>query len=369
MNALLRSLGHAVGPVCLVAALGLPGCGDDKKPPVVDTDAGTETGPQKPVLDRKLAAAVKAAESAQASSGAKGGGDGPPESGFFGPGLADKAQAPGAPPKVEVIGNGGAPRFQLVPAPADEQRVTVSITQKTHQGGGLQIEYGLSLKLDKPKDDKDKKDDKKADAPKGWRVAGKIASVGFPPGIPRELSDKLGKLKGVELRYAWSPATGVTDVSYGLPKDFDPALVDAVLRSLADAVAVAVPPVPQDPLGLGAYWMVTDRTVSFGLEVVRYRVYKVEKIDKDGASLSLDVREYATKEDADLGGQKMTLLQFQGPGKGKLDWTPSAFVAPHAELTQRTALAGTVPGGQQGSQQGSFQADVVARFTADEKKK
>ena len=61
----------------------------------------------------------------------------------------------------------------------------------------------------------------------------------------------------------------------------------------------------------------------------------------------------------------MTLLQFQGPERASSTGAP-AFVAPRGELTQRTALAGTVSGGQQGS----FQADVVASFAAaDEKKK
>src|SRR5262249_49780744 len=159
---------------------------EEKKPQNVDADAG-EQGPQKPVLDGKLAAAVKAAESAQASSGSKAGADGPPESGVFGPGFADKAHAPGAPPKVELGSNGSEPRFQLAPAPTDEQKVTASVTRRSQ--GSVQVEFGLVLKVDKPKDDK-AKDDKTADAPKGFRVVGKIATIATPPQMPRDLSDK-----------------------------------------------------------------------------------------------------------------------------------------------------------------------------------
>jgi hypothetical protein len=356
MNATLRTLASSAGIAAVLLALG--GCGEDKKPQNDEADAG-EQGPPKPVVDKKLAAAVKAAESAQAAGK---GTDGPPESGVFGPGLADKAFAPGAPPKLEVVTAGAEPRFKLVPAPAEEQKVTATITRRT-QGGALQVEYGLALKIDKGKDDK--KDDKKADAPKGWRVLGKVASIGMPPQIPRELGDKLGKLKGTELRYTIGPSGGLSDVALSLPKDADASLADSVLNSLVDSLAAAIPPVPADPVGAGGYWMVTDRTTSFGVQLIRYRVYKVEKIDKDGASLSLDVREYAAKEDVDLAGQKLTLAQFQATGKGKVDWVATSLLS-RGETSQRTALMGTVPGGQQGG----IQAEVLARFTAgaDDKK-
>jgi hypothetical protein len=358
MNATFRTLVSSAG---IAAVLALGGCGEDKKPQNVDADAGDQ-GPPKPVVDKKLAAAVKAAESAQAAS--KAGTDGPPENGVFGPGLADKTFPPGTPPKVDLVTPGAEPRFKLALAPADEQKITASVTRRT-QGGAIQLEYGLALKIDKGKDDK-KGDAAKGDATKGWRVAGKIASIGLPPQTPRELADKVGKLKGSELRYTIGPSGGVSDVALSLSKDTDAALADSVLNSLVDSLAAAMPPVPADPVGVGGFWMVTDRAASFGVEVVRYRVYKVEKIDKDGASLSLDVRAYAVKDDVDLGGQKLTLLQFQGPGKGKLDWVASALLS-RGEVSQRTALTGNIASGQQGG----FQADVVARFgaAADDKKK
>ena len=284
---------------------------------------------------------------------------------MFGAGLADKAQAPGAPPKLELIGEGNAPRFQLTPAPSDEQKATASVIVRL-QNNAIPVDYALALKVDKPKDEK--KDDKKADAPRSWRVAGKIAAVGLSPQLPRELSDKLGKLKGTEMRYTLGPSAGVSDLGYTLAKEADAGLGEAVVKGLVDSISVSMPLLPSKPLGAGAYWMVTDRASTFGAEVVRYRVYHVEKVDKDGASLSVEVRQYAVKEDTDIGGQKMTLLQFQGPGKGKLDWISAALLTPRGEVSQRTVITGTVGAGQQGT----FQAEVSARFAAEaagEKKK
>jgi hypothetical protein len=352
MNVLLRCLALS-GVVAAVAA----GCADEKKTQTADADAGAEQS-KKPVLDSKLEAAVKAAESAQASSKSKGG-DGPPENGVFGPGFGDKAHPPGAPAKVELIGEGAEPRVMLAPAPADEQKETVNTTVRL-QGSPLPVEYGLALKIDKPKDEK------KTDGPKVWRVVGKVASLSVSPQLPRDASDKLGKLKGTEIRYTIGPTGGATDLGYTLAKDADPGLGEAVVKSLVDSIGFAVPPLPQKPVGVGATWMVTDRGSTFGVEVVRYRVYKIERISDGVPFLSLDVRQYAAKDEAEL-GQKMTVKQFESQGKGRMEWSAASLLPPRGEVSQRTAVAGSVAGGQQGV----FQGEVTAKFTAEagEKKK
>jgi hypothetical protein len=226
------------------------------------------------------------------------------------------------------------------------------------------VEYALALKVDKPKDEK--KDDKKdASRPAGVQVRGKVAAIGLPPQVPRELGDKLGKLKGTEVRYTIAPNGGATDLGYAVPKDADPGLGEAVVKGLIDAIGVMVPPLPAKPIGAGGYWMVTDRASNFGIEVVRYRVYTVDKIDKDSASFSVQVRQYAAKDEADLGsiagGQKMTVQRFESNGTAKLDWTAAGLLPGKGESSQRTGIGGGVSGGQQGV----LQAELVARFAAD----
>jgi hypothetical protein len=366
MNALTRCfvrpsrLLARLAPLALALSFGAAGtvgagCAEEKKPAPADADAGAQ-GPQKPVLDGKLAAAVQAAESAQPASASKDGADGPPESGVFGPGLADKAMPPGAPAKMEILGDGREPRSLLVSAPADEQKEGVSLTVRIQQGA-IPGDFALALKVDKPKDDK------KTDGPRSTRVVGKIASASAPPQAPRDLSDKLGKLKGGEVHYTLGPDGGVSDVGFALGKDADPGLGDLVVKALVDAIGVSMPPLPKKPVGVGAFWMVTDRSTAFGVEVVRYRVYKIERLDKDGASFSVDVRQYAAKDDADLGalggGQKMTLQRFESSGKAKVEWTAAGLLPSRGETSVRTGL-----GGQTGGQQGVLQAEVQARFAA-----
>ncbi len=109
--------------------------------------------------------------------------------------------------------------------------------------------------------------------------------------------------------------------------------------------------------------MVTDRATAF-TDVVRYRVYRVEKLDKDSASLSVDVRQYATHEDVDIAGQKLSIQHFESVGKGNLDWTAAGLLPARGETSQKTQLAGSVSGGQQGG----LQAEFSAKFTAEVKK-
>jgi hypothetical protein len=374
MNAILRSWAT---PPALVVLLGLAaaGCGEDKKTIAPEADAGAPEK-QKPVLDGKLGAAVRAAESAQAAGNAAPGKEGPPESGVFAPGFADKAQAVGAPAKIELLGEGTEPRIALALAPSDdEQRETITVgVRQGAQGGAVALDYALSLKIDKPKDkpkDDKPKDDKAAAGPKTFRVVATVTGVGTAAAVTKEDADRIAKLKGTELRYQIGADGSVDDIKITLAKDADP-LLDGNVRALANALSVINVPLPAKPVGVGGYWIVTDRGVSYiGAEVVRYRVFKIEKIEKDRATISVDVRQYATREDLDLGaagkGQKLVVARFESTGKAKLDWSAAAFLPSRAEASVRTQIMGHVQGGP-AAQKGTIQTELAAKLAAVEGK-
>jgi hypothetical protein len=368
MNAILRSR------ATLLVVLGLAaGCGEDKKTITAEADAGA-AGPQKPVLEGKLGAAMRAAESAQAASSAAPGKEGPPESGVFAPGFADKAQAVGAPAKIELLGEGTEPRVALALSPSeDEQRETITVgVRQGGQGGTVALDYGLSIKIDKPKDkpkDDKPKDDKAPAGPKTFRVVATVTGVTTAAALGKEDADRIGKLKGTELRYQIGADGNVDDIKITLAKDADPIL-DGNIRALANALSVANVPLPPRPVGVGGYWIVTDRGVSYlGSEVVRYRVFKVEKIEKNRATLSVDLRQYATRDELDAGkGQKLGIDRFESSGKAKLDWSAAAFLPAQAEVSVRTQIMGHVQGGPAG-QKGAIQAELAAKMAAVEGKK
>lgn len=345
-------------------------CGEDKKVPAAEQDAGAaDTGRKQAALGGKLAAAVKAAESAQAPAKAQQ--DGPPEKGVFAPGAADKVLAPGAPPKIDVLGEGADPKVALAPAIGDdEQKESISVAVRLGpQSGAINVEYGLAYKVEKPKD-KAKDDKDKKDAREPVKVSGKIVSVTPAAQIPRDLAEQIGKIKGTEIRWTASAERGATDVAYAMAKGADSGLT-ALLNPLVEAIGLSTPPLPAKPVGVGAYWMVTDRVTSAIVDVVRYRVFRVEKIEKDRATLSMEIRQYAVKNEVDAGGgQKLAIDQFESTGKGRTEWTAQGLLPANSEAQVRMGVAGRIQTGQQGMLQTDFQAkmhEVVAEKA--EKKK
>lgn len=357
-------------PFALAMGLAAAGCEDDKKISATPAETATAEPARKQALNGKLAAAVKAAESAQAPSARSE--NGPPEKGIFAPGAADKVIAAGAPAKVELLGEGAEPRVSLAYAPTDgEQKGSISVALR-QQGRGAPVDYTLALKIDKPKGDK-AKDEKKTEAPAGFRVVATVAAIALPAQAPREAADQFSKLKGSEIRYLLAPQGTMSEISFSLAKGADAGLEQA-LRQIVEGLGLVAPILPAKPIGAGGYWMVTDRPSGSLVDVVRYRVFRVEKVEKDRATLSIEIRQYAAKSEVDAGeGQKLTLDGFDSVGKGKTDWTAQGLLPAHSD-TQVRASAEVRVQGAQGAQQARLQVETAVKVAGpsgekDEKKK
>ena len=89
------------------------------------------------------------------------------------------------------------------------------------------------------------------------------------PAVPKQVADAIGKLKGSSVRWQVAPATGAASAwAFELPKDADKGL-EMVVATLADALAAVQVPVPDKPVGAGAYWMVADRASPTGMRSYR----------------------------------------------------------------------------------------------------
>ncbi len=353
MNAILRSRAFVALSLVLAA-----GCADKT---MVSADAGEalDAGPAKPVLGGKLGAALAAAESQQGrpQGGSNAAKDGPPENGIFPPGGADAALAPSAPPKIEVINDGSEPRVALALAPVgDEQKTTMTVGVQLAQGPLPGVDFELAFKIDRPKD-KDKVD------PQGsLPIVARVISVEPPKelarGLPKELVDFFSRFKGSELRYQLSPKGVVSGLTATVSKDVEAAKVedgirtmgDITFRAMVDSFMMMNVPLPDKPVGVGGYWIVTDRGTSFNMDVVRYRVFHVQKIDKGQAALTVDIRQYSVKEEIDLGalakGTKFKLDRFDSQGKGVAAWSSATILPPGDEVSVRVMMA---PAGQRGA--------------------
>jgi hypothetical protein len=350
-----------------------PACGDDRSQTAVD--AGVEdAGTTKPGLGGRLGAAVAAAASSARQSAApqQGAASGPPEAGYFAPGQADAAHPPKTPPKVELMGEGSDPKVQLAYAPrAEAEKLTLGMALRVQAQNQLPtILFTLSAKLDrgdkdakekgKKGDKKEKDDDNAKDGSRRVRVVVDAADVGQDVAASkRGLAELFSKLKGSELRYELLPDGTMRDFSFALSKDADPQL-DSVLRGLVDVLAVSTAPLPQKPVGVGAYWMTTDRSSSFDVDVVRYRVFKVEKIEDGKATLAIDTRQYAAKQEVTLGGRGLTIERFESQGKGSA--TLSGGILPKTIDLQQRLVANVRTAGDQGQAgQGALYIQVGAK--------
>jgi hypothetical protein len=111
--------------------------------------------------------------------------------------------------------------------------------------------------------------------------------------------------------------------------------------------------------------MVTDRAGASGVDVLRYRVFRVTKIEGSQATLSIELRQYATDDEMRVPGpqQEMTLPmdRFESRGKGELTWQSGAsFLAERADLTSQLQALVIPPG--QANQRGQVQTESRLRL-------
>src|SRR5262249_21789066 len=144
---------------------------------------------------------------------------------------------------------------------------------------------------------KDKPKEPLANAPPAdTRVVAKVAGAALaktqPGSIPREVAGEVAKLKGSTIQFTVGRNGVVGEFKSQLSKDASPQLA-SMLDGLADGLSALWTPVPDKPVGSGAYWITTDRATSLGIDVLRYRVFRVQKVQGDTASVTIDTRQYA----------------------------------------------------------------------------
>lgn len=354
----------------LLLASALAACEDEKRHSTHPVDAGAaDASLSGPVLGGKLGQAVAAAASAGPAASADKPDGGPPDTGIFSPESADEAHAPTAPAKLQLFDQGKDPTILLsyAFAPGAERKATVLLQVRAAQSALTPLTVALVFKSEKPKDEKktgkDKETDKPAE-PAALPVTVKIAEA--KPLRGANLGDDLANLKDVVIRYRLTPAGTATDIAIEYPKKSSDA-IELVAGALVEALMGMTLPVPDKPVGVGAYWMVTDRARSSGVDVVRYRVAKLVKLDDKTATLSLDVRQYAANTTFGLPGLpkeiQVSLSKYESQGKGEISVGPDPFLPAKGQINIVMQTLLTSPQQQQG-QRLMIQTDLRAALSS-----
>lgn len=268
--------------------------------------------------DPDLARALGSVASARPQTGESAAG-GPPPNGIFGPGEADKAAAKGGPAALTLGSDGAEPRVQLGPAPKPgaKRSGTIDLTsQSDPQQGGIPMQFALTLEAFKPKAEAD------AGASAPTQVVAKVTGAKInAPGVPAEFLAKVAKLKGARVEYQVGADGAASNARVEFPKGLDSGLREFV-QALSDLLLGVAVPFPSKPVGVGAYWMVTSRDVLMGLDVVSYRLVKVEKVEGGVVSLSLNIKRYAASPAFEIDGlppdAPKVMAEFRGQSEGKL---------------------------------------------------
>lgn len=323
------------------------------------TDQGVDAGAPGIAVGGKLgqALASAAAQTGPQKKSSGGNGDGPPENGVFDKDGADKAVPKGA-AKLEVMQDGADPKVTLTAKIGDgESKRSLTILRQAAQLPPLEL--ALVTKADKK--------EKGADVtPMISKVSGLTIPKDLVQGqLPKEVAEQLAKLKGSEIHFNLGNDGTMTGLTPVLAKGADPQL-QIILESAMDVMLQLSVPLPKKPVGVGAMWMASERTSELGMDLLRYRLFKVESIDKDKgtAVLSIDVRQYVVGPTTNLNGQQLELERFDSQGKSKITWNPADILVTEGDLQSQTVA------GFAGQKKGRMQVQLLGRIEVpDDKKK
>jgi hypothetical protein len=162
-------------------------------------------------------------------------------------------------------------------------------------------------------------------------------------------------MKGTRIDYVVGADGAGSNFKLELPKGSPPDLA-IWIESLRDTLALVTLPVPQKPVGAGAYWMVTSREGVLGLDLVSYRMVKVEAIKDGVVSLSVNAKRYAASSSLDLAGLPpgvpKEMSEFQSMSEGRLELKPGSGFPLGGEISNALAIGlGAPPAPNQRGQQ------------------
>jgi len=331
------------------------------------SDAGSSKANQVAADEPDLANAMKSVAAARANPGAASAG-GPPPTGIFGPGEADKAAAKGAPASLTVGSDGSEPRVLLgaPPKPGLKRAGTVDLaTQSDPQQGAIPIQFAVTLESLKPKAEADPKPKAEGEAAAEvlTQIVVKVTGARInAPGVPADLMNAVSKLKGSRVEYQVGAAGTAVNLHTEIPKGVDPGFRDPV-QALSDLLVGVALPFPSKPVGLGGYWMVTSRDVMMGLDVVTYRLIKVEKIEGTLVSLSVNTKRYAASPAFDIEGlppdAPKLMAEFRAGGEGKISVAAGESLAKDGDLQ---SMIGAALGPADAKQRPMVQVQTRASF-------
>ncbi len=329
---------HRTTPALLIGALALAalGCEEETKKTVKpDTSAKKE-----PAVDPNLAKAMASAAPAQTDT------SGPPPTGVFAPGAADREIKKGGAPQIKIGSEGSEPKVDLSKNGLKPGTKTTWNAQLGFRAGQrvpkLPIDVKLVFEAKKVKDE---------EATTGQPVVAKVTEAKLSAAlanVPKDVLDLVSQLKGTQITF--------TVASNGAAKDFKSTLSKTasegagnLARALYEVLATVLLPYPDKPMGMGGFWMVTSRGEFSGVDAVAYRLVKVIGVEGDTVKLDVNTKRYSADNQIKLPGIPLgaQLVQFRALGTGLLTAKAGEGLPIGVKLQQQVGAQVSVPGQKQ----------------------
>jgi hypothetical protein len=318
-------------------------------------------------IDPALAKAVAAASARGPQARSQGGPGEPPPNGIFPPGAADREIKAGAPPKITLGSAGNEPRVTLGPTQPKPGFKTAGVVEISTQGdpqqAPLPVQMALSIEATKAKTGA-------ADAgvAEPVLITAKVtgAKIGVT-GVPQELEARFAKIKGTKVEYSVTPE----GAGSGFKAELAPGAegVRDQVRQLSDVLALVTLPFPAVPVGAGAYWMATTREGVFGLDLVTYRLVKVDSVNGDLVTLQVGTKRYATSNRFDFEGlppdAPHDLAEFECKSDGKLLLKVGSPFPASGDIQSVLAASLLMPSQQPGQPQQRGNLSIQTRIALD----
>jgi len=258
----------------------------------------------------------------------------PPSDGVIDPSKAD-AQAPNhAPPKLTLGSSGSEPRVSLSHKPLTlPMKATLQVSVDLGGGQGLPpVDFKLEFRAAAAK----------SDAKAAQALTARVADVSVSDShAPAEFANQMRQLIGAKISYSVSEQGGAFDFSQELGKSKHQELGD-LLEMVVQGVASASLATPNEPIGVGGYWMVASRRALLGLDWVVYDMVKVAKLSDKEVSLDISSRRYAVGRDiqapAGMQGPKLTIKEANASETAQAIAVPQASLLRQFEKTQAIKL-------------------------------
>ena len=310
----------------------------------------TDAGPGKSVShgDKRITDALKAEGSAAAKQG-------PPETGVFPPGGADKEMKMGDPPRLVMGLPGSSPQVQLTPPPAKPAKRLEGKVEVAIQTGPRSAMPTVELGLTTEPGDKAEPVAPGASLLLVKAISAKPASE-QPGQLPPGADKQIGKIRGSRFKVELLPNNAGHVTAIEPSKDLDESLA-LVLRAASDVFDFAFQPVPTVPVGKDGFWMVESRESFIGLDAIVYRMYKVLEAKPDSVTLDVNVRRLVSPgQIAFPGVPPHHVEEFNDNVTGQIEVSPADTSSIHGNLTETLAAALTPEGAAASAQQGQQMA-------------